>query len=85
MSLLTRMRFATASLVALGSVAIVYDAVVPPLVKRLNNQNGPFTGIGSDIDTLVPIVIVLLMLAIIIWVIVSGVQRERAVRRRPPR
>lgn len=83
MGILGRTWVATATTVAVGVVALLFVEVGQPLIDMLNNgSSGPFTDIGSQIQTLWAPVLALILLAIWAWVVAGAVQRQPE-RRRP--
>jgi cation transport ATPase len=83
MGLMGRMRVVTASVISIGFVAILYEEIAKQLIQRAANQNGPFSQLAGQVETIVPLVLVLLLLVMLLWLVVGGVQKEKSVRRRP--
>lgn len=81
------LRVVVATIVAVSAVALLYVEVALPLIEMGSgdgSMTGPFSVIITRVETMVPLVIALLLLGIVIWLVVSTVQRERSVSRRPP-
>lgn len=85
MGLMRRMQVVAGSVISIGMVGVIYSSLGQRLIDRVAEQDGPFSGVASQIDTIVPLVLSLLLLAILIWMVVSGVREERTVQRRPRR
>lgn len=85
MSAWGRIKFAFGSVVAVAMVALIYARAAKPIVDLANNEfSGFLTGTVNDLDYVIPLVLLALLLGILAWLFVSGVQKERTadVRRR---
>lgn len=85
--ILAALRVVVATVIAVSFVALLYVEVALPLIKMGSDGGqltGPFSVIVTRVETMVPLVISLLLLGIVVWMVVSTVQRERSVSRRPP-
>jgi hypothetical protein len=85
MGFLGRLMYATASVIALAGLGIVYAQAGVPLINMAQRRGGPFTTVVDSLETMMPLLIGALLLFVPIWFIISGAQQERARdRRRPP-
>lgn len=86
MSQYVRIRFGVAATVALAALAIVWYQVVVPIIDLGESgakHSGTFSWVVEDLSTIGPVLIVVLLLVVWVYVLVGGVQQERA--RRPRR
>jgi hypothetical protein len=82
-----RLQVMSAVIVAVGAVALLYAEVGLKLINMGTGNGeftGPFSGLMTDVETVVPLVLAAFLLGIVVWFVASTVQRERSVRR-PPR
>lgn len=86
MSFLARARVAMAALISVSVIALLYVEVAVPLINMGTGSGeftGPFSTTISQVETMVPLVLSIMLLGIaVIWFIASNVQEEqRRVRR----
>jgi len=82
MGLFGRMRVLAATIIGVGFVGIIFNELGRDLIKRVRDQNGPFSSLAGQVETMVPLVLVLLLVAVVVWFVASSIQEERAVDRR---
>lgn len=81
-----RIAYTVAAEIALAILAIIYlYAGVPLIDLAVNTHTGPFSGAVEILYTIIPAIIGILQLAIVVWLVVSPVQRQRSVSRVPRR
>lgn len=85
MGVFGRIRILAGGVISVGFVGVVFNEVGRGLIERVKGQDGPFSQLAGQVESVVPLVLVMLLLAIIVWFIVSSVQEERTVQRRPRR
>jgi len=88
MGLISRLQVVIATVVSVGAVGIMYATVGQRLVslgESGGKHEGFLSGMVTNIDTVVPLTLVVILLAVIAWFVVATVQEERSVSRRPPR
>jgi hypothetical protein len=78
MGLLLRLRVVMSGVISITFVGIIFDRLALDLVTRIENQAGPFSELAGQVETLVPLVLSLLLLALVVWLVFSSVQSERA-------
>jgi len=86
MSFLLRIRLTLSVLVSVGFVSLLYVEVGIPLIEMGSGDGdltGPFSESISQVETIVPLVLSVLLLGAVVWLIASSVQEET--RRRPRR
>lgn len=86
MSFLARIRVTLAVLISASLIGLLYVEVALPLINMGTGDGqftGPFSDVLSQVETVVPLVISLLLLGIVVWLLASSVQEEtrRRVRR----
>ena len=82
MGLFGRIRVVAATVIGVGFIGVVFNDVARPLISDVEQQDGPFSSLAGQVETIVPLVLVMLLLAVLVWFVVSSVQEERAVNRR---
>jgi|APHM01.1.fsa_nt_gi hypothetical protein len=81
MGFFARFRILAGTVVSVGTVAIVVQNVFP-VVTGLSDPDATFSGLQTQITTIGPLVLALMLLAMLIWFVSSSVQEERTVERR---
>jgi len=81
MGFFSRFGIVVGTVVSVGVVAIVLQNVGQTIAGRID-PDAPFGEIAGQVQDLGPIVLSLLLLAIVVWFIVSTVQEERTVETR---
>jgi len=80
MSFLLRIRVVLSVLVSVSFVGLLFIEVGQPLIN-MGTGDGPFTGPFSEsitqVETIVPLVLSVLLLGSIVWLLASSVQEER--------
>lgn len=86
MGIFERMSVVVVTTIAVTVIGIVYAQVGQPLLDLVTGD-GPHTGFLSptvgSLDTVIPLLLVSIELAVILWFIASSVEEERTVRRQP--
>lgn len=77
MGLMGRLRVVIVTFISISFVGLIFDQLGRDLIQRVESQNGPFSDLATQLETLVPLVLVFLLLSITVWFILSGVRRER--------
>jgi hypothetical protein len=78
MSLAGRIQVAVAVTIMDAAAAVIYYRAGLPLIDMAQTDfQGPFTPIASNLETVVPVVLSVLLLAIWLWVIYGAVQSEK--------
>lgn len=73
-----RIAYAVLAESALLFLGVLYATAGKDIIALGEGEHsGPFTWIVTQLDTVIPIVIGVLMLAIVIWMVVAPVQQER--------
>lgn len=85
MGVMRRMFVASAVTVGAAVTGLLWTDIGLQLVERARAQDGPFSPIADQVATLFPLVLSLLVVAIWVWVIAAGVQRQVDDRRRVQR
>jgi hypothetical protein len=81
MGFFARFQIVVATVVSVGVVAVIVQNV-GSTISNLIDPDGPFGIISQQVQNLGPVVLSLLLLAIVVWFMVSTVQEERTVETR---
>lgn len=81
MGFFSRFSIVVGTVISVGVVAIVLQRVGETIVPRIDSD-APFGELAGQVQNLGPIVLSLMLLAIVVWFIVSTVQEERTVETR---
>lgn len=82
MGIFRRLQVLGATIIGVGFVGVVYNELGRDLISRVKEQDGPFSGLAGQVESIVPLVLAGFLLAIVLWFIASTIQEERAVDRR---
>lgn len=82
MGLLGRFQVLAGTIIGVGFVGVVFNEIGRDLIARVEEQDGPFSGVAGQVETIVPLVLAGLLLAAVLWFIASAIQEERSVNRR---
>lgn len=87
MGLLARLQVLVAVIISVGTVGLLYSTIGQRLIalgETGGQHEGFLSGMVENIDTVIPLVLVVILLAMVAWFLVSVVQEEKSVNR-PPR
>ena len=73
-----RIKFVFYAIVTCATVGVVYAQVGMPLIEMLDVRDGPFAFVGGQIETVIPLILGLLLLASVVYLVVGNVQDERS-------
>lgn len=82
MGLFGRLKIVMVTTIGVGFLGIIFNELGRDLIQRIKEQDGPFSALAGQVETMVPLVLVLLLLGVLAWFLVSSVQEERTVDRR---
>lgn len=82
MGLFGRLKIVMVTTIGVGFLGIIFNELGRDLIQRIKDQDGPFSALAGQVETMVPLVLVLLLLGVLAWFLVSSVQEERTVDRR---
>jgi len=88
MGTFARLRVTSVVIFAVAMVALIYAEAGTLLIDMGTGDGeftGPFSSLITNVETLFPLVLAFLLLAMVVWLVVSSVREERTVDRRPPR
>jgi hypothetical protein len=81
MGFFRRFQIVVGTVISIGIVAVILQTVGNTVAGSID-PDSPFGEIAGQVQTLGPLVLALLLLAILAWFLVSSVQEERTVETR---
>jgi ABC-type multidrug transport system permease subunit len=81
MGFFARFQVVTATTISIGIFAVIFELVGGAIGQRIQSSD-PFSDLLGQVQTFGPLVLSMLLLAILVWFIVSSIQEERTVETR---